>query len=74
MLNLVTLTKPLLENFEDDKGDLIQQFTDAEKQVYQNVEKLIESEEAICRSEDLVLNTVLVNHSTNNFSLMHTKF
>ena len=74
MLNLVTLTKPLLEDFEDDRNDLIQQCIDAEKKVNQNVEKLRESEEAFYRSEDMVQNTLLVNHSIHNFSLMHTKF
>ena len=62
MLNLVTLTKPLLENFEDDRNYLIQQCTDAEKKVHQNVEKLRDSEETTCRSRNMGQNKVLVNH------------
>ena len=74
MLNLVTLTKPLLENFEDERDNLIQQCTDAEKKVHRNIEKLRECEEAAYKSEDMVQNAVSVNHSIYNFSLMHTKF
>ena len=62
MLNLVTLTKPLLNNFEDDRENLIQQCTDTEKRVHQNVENLRESEEATCRSENKEQNTVLVKY------------
>ena len=64
MLNLVTLTKPLLENFKDDRDDLIQQCTDAEIRVHQNVEKLRECEEAACRNRNMEQNAVWVNHST----------
>ena len=61
-MNLVTLTKPLIENVEDDRDDLIRQCIDAEKKVHQNVENLRECEEATCRSRSVEQNIVLVNY------------
>ena len=62
-MNLVTLTKPLLENFEDDRDDLIQQCRDAERKVHQNVKNLRKHDEATGRNSNIEQNTILVNHS-----------
>ena len=63
-MNLVTLTKPLLENFEDDRDDLIQQCADAEKKVHQNVKNLRKCDEATGRSGIIGQNILLVKYST----------
>ena len=62
-MNLITLTKPLLENFEDDRDDLIQQCADAEKKVHQNVKNLRKRDEATGRSRNIGQNIILVKHS-----------
>ena len=59
-MNLVTITKPLSENVEDNRDDLLQQCTDAEKRVHQNVEKLRDCEGATCGSGNLDQSTILV--------------
>ena len=54
----------MLENFEDDRDDLIQQCRDAERNVHQNVKNLKKSDEAAVRNRNIERNTVSVNHST----------